>query len=219
MDRLIMLRKQVAEEFQCTRLFKTLFAGAFDTTAYVRYLLNAYYYAQYSPKIMALAASRCIDSHPDLGAYLLHHANEERGHDLWALEDLRDLGVNEAEARSARPVPACAAMVGYVHYVAGFSNPVGVFGWMYVLEAVGSDLGAVVADRLKTMVGGSTAGLRFVTGHGVTDVRHTDELARQIQDHVRRDQDLADVTHVAEVVADLYPRMFREIGGEQPKWA
>ena len=219
MERLSVLRRLVADELQDTRLFKALFSNALDPAAYIRYLQNAYYYAQYSPRIMALAASRCMDTHPELAAYLLHHAEEERGHDLWALEDLRDFQVSEAQARSALPVPACAAMVGYIHYVAGFSNPVGVFGWMYILEAVGHDLGSQVASRLKASFGGAIAGVRFVARHGDTDVRHAQELAQEIRNHVRHDQDLAQITYVAEVVADLYPRMFREVGGEEPRWA
>jgi pyrroloquinoline quinone (PQQ) biosynthesis protein C len=219
MERLSVLRQLVAHELQDTRLFKALFTNALDQAAYIRYLQNAYYYARHSPKIMALAASRCMDSHPELAAYLLHHAEEERGHDLWALEDLRDFHIDEAQARSALPVPACAAMVGYIHYVAGFSNPIGVFGWMYILEAVGHDLGSRVASRLKASFGGSGASVRFVARHGDTDVRHADELAQEIRTHVRHDHDLAEVTHVAEVVADLYPRMFREVGGEEPRWA
>jgi hypothetical protein len=31
-------------------------------------------------------------------------------------------------------------------------------------------------------------------------------------------EDMADVCHVADVIADLYVRMFREIGGERPEW-
>ena len=216
---LLTLRQRVLTELNDVRGIKALFSGKPDMAAYARYLVNAYHYAQYSPKVMALAASRTTDSHPELSRYLLHHADEEQGHHKWALEDLSDLGVKESEARATRPVPACAAMIGYVHYVAAYANPVGLFGWMYVLEAVGNDLGATAATKLKATLGpkASDRGLRFVGRHGVADADHTKDLTREIETHVKG-EDMADVCHVADVIADLYVRMFREIGGERPEW-
>jgi len=218
MEHLLKVRKRVSAELNETRVIKDLFEGTFDPGAYVRYLINAYNYAQYSPKVMAIASARCMDTHPELAIYLLHHADEEQGHEKWALEDLHDLNVSEAEVQAARPVTACAALIGYIHYVAGYANPVGLFGWMYVLEAVGNDLGTLVAERLKDKIGLSGRGLRFVAGHGVADTDHTKDLTEQIQKHVRRNEDLADVNAVADVVADLYVRMFREIGEERLRW-
>jgi pyrroloquinoline quinone (PQQ) biosynthesis protein C len=216
---LVAVRQRVLAELNDVRVIKALFSGKPDLAAYARYLVNAYHYAQYSPKVMAMAAARTTDSHPALSRYLLHHADEEQGHHKWALEDLSDLGVKESEARVTRPVPACAAMIGYVHYVAAYANPIGLFGWMYVLEAVGNDLGATAAAKLQAMLGPkvSDRGLRFVGRHGVSDMGHTKDLSDQIETHVRGD-DMADVCHVADVVADLYVRMFREIGGERAEW-
>jgi pyrroloquinoline quinone (PQQ) biosynthesis protein C len=220
MEHLIEVRKRVFSELNDTRVIKALFGGTPDPNAYVRYLINAYNYAQYSPKVMAIAAARCMDTHPELATYLLHHADEEQGHDKWAFEDLRDLNVSEAEVRAARPVPSCAALIGYTHYIAGYANPVGLFGWMYVLEAVGNDLGTLVANQLKHVFAlpGSGKGLRFVGRHGVSDTDHTKDLTQHIQSYVRRDEDLSAVSHVADVVADLYTRMFREIGEERQQW-
>jgi pyrroloquinoline quinone (PQQ) biosynthesis protein C len=217
---LLAVRRRVLAELQTVRAVRALLSGRLDREAYVRYLINARHYAQYSPRVMAVAAARCMGSHPELAAYLLHHADEEQGHDQWALQDLRDLQVGEAEALATPPVPSCAAMIGYMHYVATFANPVGLFGWMYVLEAVGDDFGALAGKALGAVVGGEgrEGPIRFVARHGVADAGHTRELTDQIHAHVRG-PDQVDVRHVADVVAELYVRMFREIGGEQPAWA
>ena len=165
-----------------------------------------------------MAAARCMDTHPPLATYLLHHADEEQGHHQWALADLRDLNVSEEEVRETPPVPSCAAMVGYVHYVAAYANPVGLFGWMYVLEAMGNDLGTLVERQLTAVLGSSGKSTRFVARHGASDVDHTKDLSLHINEHVRREEDRRAVSHVADVVADLYTRMFREIGGERQQW-
>jgi hypothetical protein len=211
MEHLRAVRERVKRRLQETPAIGRLFAGGIDRATYARYLTNAFHYAGHSPKVMAIAAARCMDRHPELAAYLLHHADEERGHDAWALADLRDLGVDEGVTRASAPVPSCSALIGFVHYVAGVANPVGLFGWMYVLEAVGEDLGTVLADRLKSAVPGGHRH-RFVAGHGVADVGHTHEITEQIERHVRDEDDRRDVDRVADVVGELYVRMFQEIG-------
>jgi heme oxygenase len=220
MEALVDLRKRVVDELRATRVVKGVLEGRPDREGYVRYLLNVRYYAQFSPVLMSLGASRCMASHPDLARYLLRHAAEEQGHDAWALADLADLGVPREEALAATPVPSCRALVGYVHFVAGHANPIGLFGWMYVLEAVGNDLGTLVGQHLREGLSGGGAGgaVRFVAGHGEADTDHTKDLTDQLAAHVTAEADRAAVADVGEVVADLYLRMFREVGRERARW-
>jgi heme oxygenase len=214
MERLPAIRKQLVEDLTRTRVLKSVLDGSLDRDAYVRYLVNAYNYAQYSPRVMALGASRALATHPELASYLLHHATEEQGHDLWALADLGDLGVPEAVARARRPVLACSALIGYVHFAAGHAKPIGLFGWMYVLEAVGNDLGTEIARRIDEGLKLGGRALRFVAGHGIADQDHTAEITEKIERHLEAPEDRRFVQEVAEVSGDLYLRMFREIGGE-----
>lgn len=181
-----------------------------DATLYTRYLTNVWHYAQHSATVIGLAGSRCVLSHPSLAQYLLGHALEELGHDQWALNDLGVLGVSEADVRKTRPTPACAAMIGYEYYIAGYGNPVGLFGWLYVLEAMGDDLGHIVADGFKEGLS-LPNGVSFLAGHGEADVEHTRDIIEQIKNHIKG-ADLEEVCHVANVVADIYIRLFHEIG-------
>jgi len=183
--------------------------GDMERDAYLNYLVCASRYAEQSPVVMAHAGARCINSHPEIGAYLLHHAEEERGHYLWAREDLRDLGCTDADATKRWPQTNCAAMIGVMHHCATVANPVGLLGWMYLLEAVGEDLGAAAADGLVRWLDGSPA-IRFVASHAVTDVGHAQEMDEVIEAHVVAPQDWESILEVAAVVADLYVGMFDE---------
>ena len=149
MDGLTTIRKQVDTELRETRIVSLLLSGTDPDTfldLYATYLVNAGWYARFSPELMAAGGGRLINANRPLGAYLLHHADEEAGHDQWARDDLDDLGVGAGAIDDRDQVPACQALVGYVHYLAHHANPVGLFGWMYVLEAVGDDLGAAAAE-------------------------------------------------------------------------
>jgi heme oxygenase len=206
------VRKGVDAALRDVEAVKAVLEGRSDRATYVRYLKHvANQYAPHSPKVMALAAARCLDAHPELGSYLLRHAAEEQGHGSWAHDDLLALGESAGKVKAARPVLSCAALIGYAYYLAEHANPVSLFGWMFVLEAVGSDLGAEAAAGLKKGLGLGDDAVHFVAGHGKADRTHTRELAEQISRHVTAARDRADVLHAAEVSADLYVRMFREI--------
>ena len=212
MDHLVSVRERTLRKLISMPAIERVLAGKPDIALYGRYLTNVYHYACHSAEVIALAGSRCTRTHPEASGYLLHHAEEEMGHELWALDDLKALGADETAVLASKPVPACAAMIGFEYYVAGRANPVGLFGWLYVLEAMGDDLGKRVASALQRALGGSGRGIKFVAGHGVADHDHTADLTRVISQHIKAPQDIADVNHVADVSADLYVRIFDQIG-------
>lgn len=190
-------------------------SGRPDKALYARYMCNVWRYAQHSAVVIALAGSRCVGRDPGLAEYLMRHANEELGHDQWALDDLEVLGVAEARVREVRPTPSCAAMIAYEYFMAGHDNPVTLFGWLYVLEAMGDDLGGLVAERIGAGLALDQArGVRFLAGHGVADVEHTRDIIDRIRTDVRP-ADMPEIEYAARVVGTLYVRMFEEIGASR----
>jgi hypothetical protein len=210
MDHLLAVRRQVFSGITSIGAVQKVLSGSPNINVYQRYLKNVYYYACHSAAVIAVAGSRCVNTHPELAHYLMRHANEELGHERWALNDLVQLGVPEAEVRASRPVPACAAMVGFEYLVAERLNPVGIFGWLYTLEAMGNDLGGTIGEAMKAAIG-KGGGVKFVEGHGVADHDHTDDLTQVIEHRIKDASDRADIDFVADVIADLYVRMFEQI--------
>jgi hypothetical protein len=76
---------------------------------------------------------------------------------------------------------------------------------------MGDDLGGEVARRLDRGLGLSGKALRVLAGHGTADHDHTADLTHQIAHNVCDAADRADIHHVADVVADLYVRIFEEV--------
>lgn len=215
MEHLLRVRQRVLDGILCVDLVKNTLAGRLDPAMYVAYLTNVFHYAQHSATVIAMAGARAVQRHPELARYLMHHADEELGHEQWALDDLAALGVPEQTVRASRPVPACAAMIGYEYYIAGHANPLALFGWLYTLEAMGDDLGSRIAKAIGAQMGGPEGrGLKFLAGHGVADHDHTADLMRVISAHLTDPADRAEMEHVADVVADLYVSMFRQIDAQ-----
>ena len=215
MEHLLRVRERVLDGIVSVEAVRQTLAGHLDPAVYVSYLSNVFHYAQHSAIVIAMAGARAVTRHPQLARYLLHHADEELGHEQWALDDLAALGVPAEVVRARRPVPACAAMIGYEYYIAGHANPVSLFGWLYTLEAMGDDLGTRIAQAIGPHLkdtGGR--GLKFLAGHGEADHAHTADLTRMISTHLTDAADVADVNHVADVVGELYVSMFRQIDTE-----
>lgn len=211
MDDLRGLRKSLIERIVALPwIAAVLDDQSLDIDSYRNYLVCAYKYAEHSPVVMALAGARTITSHPAIGSYLLHHAEEEAGHYLWAREDLADLDVDDDEIERRWPQTSCAAMIAVMHHTASVANPVGLLGWMYMLESVGEDLGTVAAEGLAGALAGSPA-LRFVAAHGVTDVGHAQEMDAVIETNVIGAQDWKAVLSTAQIVADLQVGMYSEV--------
>jgi pyrroloquinoline quinone (PQQ) biosynthesis protein C len=203
------VRARLRDSIQAAPAVRSFLGGRPSLAAYRTYLINVWHYAQHSATVIGLAGSRCVARNRPIANYLFHHAKEELGHELWALEDLETLGVSAAELAASRPVPSCAAMIGYEYYIAGHANPVSLFGWLYVLEAMGEDLGPVMSSRLTETFGRKT-GVHFIEGHGEADEAHTHDLTAQIIAHIPP-EDMADVNHVADVMAQLYAGIFEEL--------
>lgn len=210
MDYLNQVRGNVRNAIGAVPAVRAVLEGNANPAVYRHYLANVWHYAQHSGAVIAMAGARCVGTHPPLAAYLLHHAQEELGHEAWALQDLAAMGADEAEIRQSRPLPACAAMIGYEYYVAAHANPVGLFGWLFVLEAMGDDLGHLVARQVRDALDAAD-GIKFLAGHGEADEEHTRDIIEQIENNIGP-EDMADVHHVADVVGSLYVRMFHEIG-------
>lgn len=210
MKRLIELRKETELGILRAPITQALMADQLEADLYQKYLLNVWHYALHSSKVIGLAGSRAVNSHPELADYLFHHAQEEMGHDEWVMEDLTQLGWTRERVASTRPTPHCAAMIGYEYYLAGIANPVSLFGWLYILEAMGDDLGREVGRRIASHPALANS-VKFVVGHGEADEAHTADLSNMIARHVQG-PDMEDVIHVAEVITELYVAMFHEIG-------
>ena len=213
MQYLLDLRAKVRSQLSATEPVQAVFEGRLNRGIYARYLTNVWHYAIHSAVVIGMAGARCVPGNPMLGDYLLHHAREELGHDAWALQDLKAMEIDESAVRATRPVPACASMIGVEYYWAAHANPVGLFGWMYILEAMGDDLGSEIARRIEDGLQ-LPDGVKLLAGHGVADEDHTADLTREITNNVKP-EDMADIHHVADVVSDLYVRMFQQIGEEE----
>lgn len=170
---------------------RNAFARILDGTAprglYAYYLVQTYHYIRWTKATLS-KAGRCLAQdvargrggplHVALAARFERHASEEDGHERWALNDLRSIGM---DAEVLGPIPACRAVRAfnaYSDFAAQSAFPTAILGEAFVLESLSSDLAGTAAENLRARSGipGIDDGVTFLVGHAHADESHVEEL-------------------------------------------
>jgi hypothetical protein len=109
-----------------------------------------------------------------VAAYFDAHADEEKDHDLWLLEDLELIGVDRDVVLARVPSPAVASLVGAQYYWILHYHPVTLLGYIAVLEGY-PPTGAMI-DALVARTGYERDAFRTLSAHGELDPHHREEL-------------------------------------------
>lgn len=198
------LQQDIYSQVTTHPLVEAISARRMDRKQYRTYMEDVYAYAQHSSQVIALSGVRLMDRQPDLARYLLHHADEELGHDKWAASDLGDLGLSPADIAASRPSSACLRMIALEYYYAEHENPVGLLGWMFVLESLGGKIGGKIARGIDQALQLNGRGTYFLAGHGDADTHHAEDLFRVISANVTSVADQEAFTRMAGEGRELY---------------
>jgi heme oxygenase-like protein len=148
---------------------------------YPEYLFMSHCTIRASVQLMevGLEASRARPHDPVcelLADYLEQHIEEERGHDAWLLEDLASIGRRPEEFLDRPPMPPVAALVGSQYYWVHHGHPVGLLGYIALLEGYPPVRRDVEAMQVRTGYGADA--FRTLLLHADLDPHHSDELDR-----------------------------------------
>ena len=198
------LQAQVIGRLMSTPIVKDLAQGRVTTEQYTAYMSDVYSYALHSSRVIALAGARLVLSHPELSRYLFRHAEEELGNDKWAESDLADLGLSSAEIRNILPSSPCIRMIGFEYYYAAHANPVGLFGWMFVLETLGGKSATGISKSIDQSLELGGKGTYFLRGHGDADAQHSEDLCSVIDSYITYPEDVKTFLYAAAESESLY---------------
>jgi len=107
--------------------------------------------------------------------YLRRHAEAERGHDEWLLQDLQSVGVASTELLSRPPSGAVAALIGAQYYWVLHYHPVCILGHLMVIE--GNPPNRRRLQDLRSRSGLPASAFRTMLEHADLDIDHAAELA------------------------------------------
>jgi len=184
---------------------------------YRRYLTAMHALITASVPLLERAAARCARlpdaSAPLLSDYFLRHAQEERGHDDWLLEDLAAAGGSPEAARAAVPPPLVVELAGAQYYRIEHRHPVALLGYIAVLE--GNAPGPRLAERLAADTGLPAAAFRTLREHAALDTGHLDDLHQLLDALPLTAQQQLETSVCALHTADTLTRLFLRLAAGQ----
>jgi pyrroloquinoline quinone (PQQ) biosynthesis protein C len=145
---------------------------------YQAFLHDLYHIVLNFCPIMAVAAARCGEPLRAIREELEERIVEEKGHELWVLDDVQAVGGSLQAVRESPPSPPVQAMIGFNYYAAEREHPCSVLGMLYVLEVIASVYGGKAADSIARAIGRESAagGFRFLSSHATMDADHMAQL-------------------------------------------
>lgn len=197
---------EVMKVFTQSPAIRFLQTADFRAEHYRSALREIYHYTKEDPQLQALAAVYFRGSDRYSVKLFLRHAISEVGHDLMALEDLKALGEDPSNVSSENPLPATIALTSFPFYWVNYQNAVGYLGYLYFLEHMPTQHGAIYAAALAG-IRVPEAATSFLREHMHADVGHNRLMTQYLERLIHGQKDADSVIYVMRVTAELYANM------------
>lgn len=195
------------DDFETAPLVRRVASGNVTMEHYHAILTTLFHQTMSSPYTFAKAAACCPWRFETAKEYLLRHAEEERTHWRWVLDDLANTGYGGENPRELLPHPTCEAYVSFNERVAE-QMPVARLAIARVLEGIGARFGGDYGGKLLQLLGLKPGQASFFISHGETDKRHVQELDDVIDACRLTEVEWGWMTHAASVGGQLYRAMY-----------
>lgn len=192
-------------------LLRLLKRGEVGVGHYVAYLRETYHLVRHTSRALALAASRIEDDQRGLRAWLLEQANEEHGHELFCLRDLRNLGLIAEEVVTADPGPGAWSLVTQNYFLATRGHPAAILGVASATEQMGAELAGALSVVVSQQLSIESSSLTFLRSHASFDVRHLEEARKAINEFATDDVALRQVILARRYTFRYYGQLFNDV--------
>jgi heme oxygenase len=201
--------QQAVENFPSNQMCRKLDAGSLAMPDYHAILLMIFHQTFEGPSTFALAGAHCPPRLHEVRDYLLQHADEEKSHWQWVINDLQHTGYTGPDPRTLFPQTACQAYIAFNIYTA-LRQPVARLAIAATLESIGANHGKQYATKLCQQLALKPQQASFFYGHGDTDVGHTAEILEVLDRQQLSAEQWDWMCHAARTAGHLYTAMYDE---------
>ncbi len=163
------------------------------------------------PQTFALAGVNCPPRFQIAKDYLFQHAEEEKSHWMWVVNDLDNTGYVGGAMLDSLPLPPCQNYVAFNYFVA-LKMPIARLAIAAVLEGIGARYGAYYARKTCELLSLKVEQAQFYFGHGDTDKEHIADIWRVIDGCDLDEKETAWMCHAAKTAGNVYRSMYDETG-------
>ncbi len=138
--------------------------------AYGEWLAQTYFYVRHATRVLAKAAWKCSMEEEYFHKRLLHGINEEKNHEVMAINDLERLGLYIEDYKEN---PETSAYYQTLYHLIDANGPYELLGYFVTLEGLGAIGSEGLYNRIVKAHGEDAAS--FIKVHAHLDSRHFDE--------------------------------------------
>lgn len=193
-----------------TPIIQGCLRGEVSLPSYLAFLREAYHHVHHTVPLLRACKAALAPSQQWLQGPLDEYVDEEQGHDLWILDDIRAGGGDPDAVRDGAPGHATEVMVAYAYDIIARRNPLGFFGMVHVLEGTSVSLALLAADQIQKPLGLPDAAFSYLRSHGTLDQVHTAHF-EVLMGRIESPRDQADIVHAARAFYRLYGDVFRSL--------
>jgi hypothetical protein len=195
------------ERFPQSRLISRLETSRLELAHYHHLLITLFHQTRRGPYTFARAAVNCHWRHQKAKEYLLRHADEEKTHWRWLLEDLDGTAYRGPDPSQQTPGVACEAYLGLNYHIAE-EAPFARLAIAAVLEGIAAAHGGHYGRCLMRALGLRPEQASFILNHAETDRGHSQELMGVIAGMPLSAEEWMWMRHAAESAGALYRGMY-----------
>ncbi len=184
--------------------------GQISLDTYIAFLTEAYHHVKHTVPLLMACGSRLLREPRWMQEAIVEYIDEEKGHEMWILNDIKICGGDDHAVRYGQPKPATELMTAYAYHTIERINPVAFFGMVLVLEGTSINMATQAAAALKENLHLPNNAFSYLTSHGALDIEHMgffEGLMNKIED----EQTQQDIIHCARMMYRLYGDIFRSL--------
>jgi len=196
--------------FAANSLCRRVDDGSFTKSDYHALLTMIFPQVYEGPQTFALAGVTCSRSNQRAKDYLFAHAEEERSHWRWILDDLASTDYKGVDPRDVLPEPAAQDYVSLLFFVA-LRYPLARLATAAVLEGIGSRHGHTYARGICQVLELEPGQSQFFLNHGITDREHSKEILTLLEECHLSATEWGWMCHFATTAGRLYSNMYEAV--------
>lgn len=162
-------------------LWRHVQAHGMDLYLHRDLMVQIYHYTRFNSVNQAMTALRTTPEERALLRFAYRHADEELGHEMLVVHDLRAVGLigMHDDIGSWPKVPATDALVNYLTGIALSEGAIARLGYSYWAEDVYGHIAPILAAT-RSSLGLTDRQLTFFVAHSAIDAHHSAEVRRII---------------------------------------
>ena len=205
-DEFLKCLSESVENFRNNKLLVKLRDKSLTMKDYHNYLHCILHQTLNSSISFSLAGVNCTFKHVNIQQYLMKHAEEEMDHWRWVVDDLKSTGYVGPDPLHLFPPLDCQAYIAFNFYIAQ-RYPIARLGIAAMLESIGANYGKQAAISIQKTLNLREDQLKFLYGHGDTDVGHSQEILDVLDAGNLTPSEWGVLRYSIQVSFELYNRM------------